>query len=188
MSSSYKSLVVGIAGGTASGKSTLCRMICESMPTLTATLRHDDYYRDNSHLSENERARINFDSLEAIETELFVEHLSHLRNHETVESPKYDFASHARTHETRQVSVALDLSLFVDLDDDLRFIRRLQRDRQERGRDVESIVSQYQETVKPFHDRVVEASKEFADLIVQTQQFERIVSAIESLVQLQYKA
>jgi uridine kinase len=182
-------------------------MICESMPTLTATLRHDDYYRDNSHLSENERARINFDSLEAIETELFVEHLSHLRNHETVESPKYDFASHARTHETRQVSVApiiiaegimvlaepsirehLDLSLFVDLDDDLRFIRRLQRDRQERGRDVESIVSQYQETVKPFHDRVVEASKEFADLIVQTQQFERIVSAIESLVQLQYKA
>ena len=196
-------MVVGIAGGSASGKSTLCRMICESLPQLTTTLHHDDYYHDCSHLSMQDRAAVNFDSLESVDTDLFVSHLQDLRSFNTIQSPKYDYATHSRLTESRPVETApiiiaegimilaeprirdeLHLAIFVNLDDDLRFIRRLQRDTRERGRDVESVVEQYNAAVKRFHDHVIEPSKQHADIVIQTQQFDRIVNVIKGLINL----
>lgn len=183
---SERPLFVGVAGGSGSGKTTVVERIMQGLAPHPVTLiHHDSYYRDYSELTLEERARINFDHPDALETELLVEHLDALRRGETVEVPVYDFTTHERTSRTRPAAPTpvvivdgilvlaerpirerLDIRIFVDTDPDVRFIRRLQRDLAERGRTLESVVEQYQETVRPMHLEFVEPSKRYADVIV----------------------
>jgi uridine kinase len=178
--------VLGIAGGTGSGKTTVAHKLAQSVPRDAAVLiDHDAYYRDRSRLPRAERERINYDHPDAIETELLVEHLAALRTGRTVEIPQYDFREHARRAETRRIEPAplvlvegilvladerlrgqIDLKLFVDTDADIRLMRRLQRDIEERGRTFAQVREQYHATVRPMHLAFVEPSKRFADLIV----------------------
>jgi uridine kinase len=179
-------LVIGVAGGTGSGKTTVANAILERVgPGRMAWLQHDQYYRDQSDKPFVERARQNYDHPDSLETELLIEHLKQLRAGEAVETPVYDFASHTRTKQTRRVEphavilvegilifvdAALrqlfDVKIFVDTDADIRLIRRLQRDMSERGRTFESVIRQYQETVRPMHLEFVEPSKRYADVII----------------------
>jgi uridine kinase len=185
-SSSHKTLIVGVAGGTGAGKTTVARAIIEAVgPWRVAVLPEDAYYREFRHLSEAERAAINWDHPDAIEVELLLDHLRRLAGGSAVERPVYDFAAYARSSDTVVIEprpVVLvegillyvdqglrdlcDVKVFVDTDADLRFIRRLRRDVTERGRTVESVVSQYLNTVRPMHLAFVEPSKRFADIIV----------------------
>ena len=184
--SSRKTLIVGVAGGTGAGKTTVARAIIEAVGLeRVAVLPEDAYYREFRHLSEAERAAINWDHPDAIEVELLLDHLRRLAAGAAVQRPVYDFATYARSPETIAVEprpVVLvegillyvdprlrdlcDVKVFVDTDADLRFIRRLQRDVTERGRTVESVVTQYLTTVRPMHLAFVEPSKRFADIIV----------------------
>ena len=183
---STRSVVIGVAGGWGSGKTTVVRRIVESLGNDQVTvLEHDRYYRDRSELRLEERAAMNYDHPDALETDLMVRHLIALREGRSVEVPVYDFARYARmaTTETAQprraiiaegilifadpaLRALLDIKVFVDADDDIRFIRRLTRDVAERGRTMESVVDQYQSTVKPMHLEFVEPSKRYADVIV----------------------
>lgn len=178
--------VIGVAGGTCSGKTTVSRRIHETVgPTHIAYLQHDSYYHDHSHLSPEERARCNYDHPDSLDTRLMVTHLRALCRWEAVDVPLYDFARHARLPETHRVPPApvvlvegillfvepdlremMDMRIYVDTDADIRFIRRLHRDVTERGRTLESIISQYLNTVRPMHLEFVEPSKRYADLIV----------------------
>ena len=178
--------VVGVAGGTGSGKSTVARRIAESAPVeLVRTIEHDSYYRDRHELSFDERCALNFDHPGSLETELLVEHLRALKAVEPVEVPVYDYASHRRAAGTRRVEPApvivvegillfenaalraeLDLKLFVDTDADIRVLRRLRRDMEKRGRTFESVREQYYATVRPMHLMFVEPSKRWADVII----------------------
>ena len=178
--------VVGIAGGTGSGKTTIAQKLVAGMPPGSAVLiDHDAYYRDRSALPRQERERINYDHPDAIETELLVRHLGALRARQTIEMPQYYFREHARRPDTRRVAPApvilvegilvladerlrrqLDLKLYVDTDADIRLMRRLQRDIEERGRTFAQVRAQYDETVRPMHLAFVEPSKRFADLII----------------------
>jgi uridine kinase len=178
--------VLGIAGGTGSGKTTVARKLMGGVPSGAAVIiDHDAYYRDRSSLRREERERINYDHPDAIETELLVHHLGLLRDGRSVEIPQYDFREHARRAETRTVVPApvvvvegilvladerlrgqLDLKLFVDTDADIRLMRRLQRDIEQRGRTFAQVRQQYDTTVRPMHLAFVEPSKRFADLIV----------------------
>lgn len=179
-------IVVGVAGGTGSGKSTVVSAIEERLgPDRVGVIHHDAYYRDLSDLPPEARERVNFDHPDALETSLLVEHLEALGRGEPVEVPVYDFATHTREEWTRRLRPTavlvvdgilvlaepelrgrMDLSLFVDTDADLRFIRRLHRDMRERGRSVESVVAQYEDSVRPMHIEFVEPSKRFADVII----------------------
>ena len=181
-----RSLLIGVAGGSGSGKTTVSQSILDRVGRdHIAYLQHDAYYRDRSTLPPTERARINYDHPDALETDLLAEHLKALRDGNAVELPLYDFAQHVRKPETRRVearSVILiegilifvdralrdlfDIKIFVDTDPDLRFLRRLQRDIAERGRTMESVVEQYLETVRPMHLDFVEPSKRYADVII----------------------
>jgi uridine kinase len=181
-----RSVVIGVAGGSGSGKTTVIRRIVESLGNDQVTLlEHDRYYRDRSELRLEERAAMNYDHPDSLETDLMVRHLNELREGRSVEVPTYDFARYARmatteTAQPRRVIIAegilifadpalralLDVKVFVDADDDIRFIRRLTRDVAERGRTMESVVEQYQSTVKPMHLEFVEPSKRYADVIV----------------------
>ena len=183
---SPKRIIVGVAGGTGSGKTTVSEAILDRVGRdRIAYLQHDSYYRDRSDLPLEERARANFDHPDALESALLAQHLASLKAGHTVEVPIYDFTTHTR--ETRTISVAprkvilvegilifaeralrelMDVKVFVDTDADLRFIRRLQRDITERGRTVESVIRQYTETVRPMHLEFVEPSKRYADVIV----------------------
>ncbi|MCX6543678.1 MAG: uridine kinase [Acidobacteria bacterium] len=183
---STRSVVIGVAGGSGSGKTTVVRRIVESLGNDQVTLlEHDRYYRDRSELRLEERAALNYDHPDSLETDLMVRHLHELREGRSVEVPTYDFARYARmaTTETAQprrviivegilifadpaLRALLDVKVFVDADDDIRFIRRLTRDVAERGRTMESVVEQYQSTVKPMHLEFVEPSKRYADVIV----------------------
>jgi uridine kinase len=180
------SVVIGVAGGSGSGKTTVVRRIVESLGNDQVTvLEHDRYYRDRSDLRLEERAALNYDHPDSLETDLMVRHLEALRRGEAVDVPVYDFARYARTAATetawpRRAIIAegiliftdaplrnlLDVKVFVDADDDIRFIRRLRRDVAERGRTMESVIEQYQNTVKPMHLEFVEPSKRYADIIV----------------------
>lgn len=180
------SLVVGVAGGTGSGKTTVVEALVEGLaPEPVSVIHHDAYYRDFGHLEAEERDRINFDHPDALETSLLVEHLDALLRGEAVEVPVYDFTTHLRTTETRTVHptpvvivegilglaepdlrAAMDIRIYVDTDPDVRFIRRLTRDLEERERTLESVVEQYVTTVRPMHLEFVEPSKRYADLIV----------------------
>lgn len=177
---------IGVAGGTGSGKTTVSRRICEMMGNEhIAYLQHDAYYNDHSHLSPAERALVNYDHPDSLDTALFVEHLTLLRAGQAVDVPTYDFSTHARGSAVVHVEPArivlvegilifvekalrdlLDMRIYVDTDADIRFIRRLQRDMVERGRSLDSIVKQYMATVRPMHLEFVEPSKRYAHVIV----------------------
>ena len=179
-------LVIGVAGGTGAGKTTVANAIIDAVGAEhVAVLPEDAYYREYQHLSEVERERVNWDHPEAIEVDLLLDHVRRLREGRAVERPRYDFAAYARSPETVHVEPKpiilvegilifveprlreqFDVKVFVDTDADLRFIRRLRRDVEERGRSVESVVSQYLATVRPMHVAFVEPSKRFADVIV----------------------
>jgi uridine kinase len=179
-------MIIGIAGGTGSGKTTVAHKIVERLPRDQADiLQHDWYYRDNRHLPLEERARLNYDEPAALENELLLEHLRALRSGVAVEAPQYDFARHTRAAATRRIEPhrilvvegillfavpelreAFDLRIFVDTDDDIRLMRRIKRDLLHRGRDIESIQKQYYETVRPMHRLHVAPSKRFAHLII----------------------
>ena len=180
------SLVVGIAGGTGSGKTTVSKTIGASLPPGgVATIEFDAYYRDRPEMSFEERGMLNFDHPESLEIELLVDHLSALRAGEGVDVPIYDFKTHRRRPESRRVEPAkvvivegilvfvdarlrdrLDMKLFVDTDSDIRIFRRIRRDMEQRGRTFESIRDQYYKTVRPMHREFVEPSKRTADLII----------------------
>jgi uridine kinase len=178
--------VIGVAGGSGSGKTTVVRQIAESLgPEQVIVLEHDRYYRDGSHLPLEERAALNYDHPDSLETDLLVAHLHELRAGRPVELPLYDFARFVRQTareraEPRRVIIVegiliftdaelrrlMDVKVFVDTDADTRFIRRLQRDIADRGRTVQSVIEQYLGTVKPMHFDFVEPSKRYADIIV----------------------
>jgi uridine kinase len=180
------SFVVGIAGGTGSGKTTVASRMVEALPPGASVLiEHDGYYRDRSARSPADRALINNDHPEAMETELLVAHLDELRAGRSVQVPQYDFRQHVRKPEPRTVPAApviivegilvladeqlrarMDLRVFVDTDSDIRLMRRIARDMEERGRTFPQISEQYHRTVRPMHLEFVEPSKRFADLII----------------------
>lgn len=179
-------IIIGVAGGTGSGKTTVAMKILERVGAEhIAYIPHDAYYRDLSHLPPEERAKVNFDHPDALETDLLIEHLKRLKAGEAVEIPVYDFTTHTRTGRTRRVGPApvilvegilvfaeaalrelFDVKLYVDTDADIRLIRRIQRDVQERGRSLESVLQQYLTTVRPMHLEFVEPSKRYADVII----------------------
>jgi uridine kinase len=178
--------VLGVAGGTGSGKTTVSSRIQDSIgPANIAYLQHDSYYKDHGHLSPEERARCNYDHPHSLDTDLLIRHLHTLREGQGVDVPVYDFSTHSRTPETRRVTPAaiilvegilifvepqlrqmMDMRIFVDTDADIRFIRRLRRDVDERGRTLDSVIRQYLSTVRPMHLEFVEPSKRYADVIV----------------------
>lgn len=178
-------IIIGIAGGTGSGKSTLADNIKKEFKNNISMLSHDYYYKNNSHLPFEERVKLNYDHPEAFDTDLLIEHLQKLKNGETIKRPSYSFIDHLREEETYEVVPKkviivegilifenkalrdmMDIKIFVDASADIRFIRRLLRDVEERGRTVPSVVDQYCRTVKPMHDQFVEPSKKYADIIV----------------------
>jgi uridine kinase len=179
-------IVIGVAGGSGSGKTTVVRRIVDAVGDGRVTApEHDRYYRDRNDLRLEERAALNYDHPDSLETDLMVAHVTELRAGRSVEVPVYDFARHARTAATETVAAGsaiivegiliytdaslrtlMDVKVFVDTDDDTRFIRRLQRDIAERGRTVQSVIDQYLSTVKPMHLEFVEPSKRYADIIV----------------------
>jgi uridine kinase len=180
------SFVIGVAGGSGSGKTTVVRRIVDSLgPEHVTLLDHDRYYRDRNDLRLEERAALNYDHPDSLETDLLVSHVRALKAGRAVEVPRYDFTRHARLTETdmfhpRRALIVegiliftdaalrdlMDIKVFVDTDSDTRFIRRLQRDVAERGRTMESVIDQYQSTVKPMHLEFVEPSKRYADVII----------------------
>lgn len=179
-------VIIGIAGGSGSGKTTVAYSVRDVCPDKTIQIiHHDAYYKDNSHLSLEERAKINYDHPKAFETMLLVEHLTELRAGRAVEMPKYDYATHSRLPETQTVDPAdiifvegilvlestklrelMDIRLYVDVDADERVLRRLLRDTTERGRTVESVVNQYLTVVRPMHMQFVWPSKRYAHIII----------------------
>lgn len=179
-------LLVGVAGGSGSGKSTVVRSLVAALgPEGVALVEQDAYYRDASHLPLAERAGRNYDHPDAIDEPLLVRHVAGLRALQAVEAPCYDFVRHARREETRRIEPRpcvvvegilvlateavrdlLDLRLYVETDADVRFIRRLRRDIQDRGRTAESVMAQWEATVRPMHLQFVEPSKRHADLII----------------------
>jgi uridine kinase len=185
-SSGSEPIVIGVAGGSGSGKTTVVRQIVDSLgPEQVIVLEHDRYYRDRNDLRLEERAALNYDHPDSLETDLLVAHLHELRAGRPVELPVYDFARFQRktmceTVSTRRAIIVegiliftdaelrrlMDVKVFVDTDADTRFIRRLQRDISERGRTVQSVIDQYLGTVKPMHLDFVEPSKRYADIIV----------------------
>jgi uridine kinase len=186
MIGSMASFVIGVAGGSGSGKTTVVRRIVDSLgPESVTLLDHDRYYRDRNDLRLEERAALNYDHPDSLETDLLVHHVRELKAGRPVQVPRYDFTRHARlseqdTFQPRRALIVegiliftdpklrdlMDIKVFVDTDSDTRFIRRLQRDVAERGRTMESVVDQYQNTVKPMHLEFVEPSKRYADVII----------------------
>lgn len=180
-------VVVGIAGGTGSGKTTLANKLMETFSGHAILINQDSYYRDLSHMTQAERKKQNFDHPAAIDFELLKTHLSLLKNGQSIQVPTYDFHTDTRTGDFVTVEPAdiiilegilifavaeirdlCDLKIFVETDDDIRLLRRIERDMRERGRDLKSIHDQYMATVKPMHDAYVEPSKQYADLIMPT--------------------
>lgn len=179
------SMLVGIAGGTGSGKSTVARRIAGSFESGVMTMDMDSYYRDLSHMTLEERRDVNFDHPDAFDAELFVDHLETLKRGETIEKPIYSFAQSVRESHTQtvhpspiilvegilvlgmsEVREVLDARIFVDTDDDIRIIRRIERDVTERGRSLESVIQQYVTTVRPMHLSFVEPTKRYADIVI----------------------
>jgi uridine kinase len=179
-------VVIGIAGGTGSGKTTVAEAIVRRIgPERIALIQQDSYYKDQSHLPMEERVRINYDHPDSIDTALLIRHLQELIAGRPVEVPIYDFTTYTRTPHTRRVEPRpailvegilvfvekalrdlFDIKIYVDADPDIRFIRRLQRDLAERGRTLESVIQQYLSTVRPMHLEFVEPSKRYADIII----------------------
>ena len=179
-------LVMGIAGGSGSGKTTIVQSVVDIVgPEYVIQLPHDAYYRNQDHLTIEERTKINYDHPDSLENELMIEHIIALRSGRAVDRPVYDFGTHTRSPETLRVEpqaviivdgilvladpalrALMDLRIYIDTDADLRLMRRLRRDIIERGRTVESVLDQYETTVRPMHLQFVEPSKRYADIIV----------------------
>jgi len=200
-------VTIGIAGGTGSGKTTVARAIYDRVGSgRIEWISHDSYYRDFEGLSPEDRHKINFDHPDSLETELLIRHLDVLSKGSSVEVPLYDFASHRRRTDTQRVEPRrvvivegilvlaepelrkrIDIKLFVDTPADIRFMRRLMRDIQTRGRSLESVVHQYMTTVRPMHEEFVEPSKRYADLIIpeggeNQVALDAIISRVETLL------
>ncbi len=178
-------LVIGIAGGTGSGKTTLMKNLIEEFKDDVTILSHDNYYKRHDDLTYEERCKLNYDEPAALETNLMAHHLDQLRQGIAIDCPVYDFTQHNRSDETiriepRKVIIVegilifenkplrdlMDIRVFVDTDADVRLCRRIKRDVNKRGRSLESVLTQYQETVKPMHEMYVEPSKKYANIIV----------------------
>ena len=178
-------LVIGIAGGTGSGKTTLMKNLVTRFDDCVTVLSHDNYYKRRDDLSFEERCRINYDEPDALETSLMARHLELLRQGQAIDCPVYDFTQHNRSTETiriapkpviivegilifenQQLRDLMDIKIFVDTDADVRLCRRIKRDVNKRGRTLESVLQQYQQTVKPMHEKYVEPSKKYANLVV----------------------
>ena len=178
-------LVIGIAGGTGSGKTTLMNNLIETFQDDVTLLSHDNYYKRHDDLTYEERCGLNYDEPAALETDLMAVHLDKLRHGEAIDCPVYDFTQHNRSNETirivpkkviivegilifenKELRELMDVRIFVDTDADVRLCRRILRDVRERGRTLESVLSQYQDTVKPMHEMYVEPSKKYANIIV----------------------
>ena len=178
-------LVIGIAGGTGSGKTTLMNNLISRFEGMVTVISHDNYYKRHDDMTYEERSQLNYDEPAAFDTSLMVYHLEELRRGHTIECPVYDFTIHNRSEQTihivpkkviivegilifenEELRNLMDIRIFVDTDADIRLCRRIKRDVNKRGRSLESVLQQYQQTVKPMHDQYVEPSKRYADLIV----------------------
>lgn len=178
-------LVIGIAGGTGSGKSTLTKQLVNHFGEQITVLKHDDYYKAHDDMTYEERTRLNYDHPNAFDTELMLEHLRQLKAGKPINCPIYDYTIHNRSRnfqviyptsviivegilifENKELCKEMDIKIFVDTDADIRIIRRIQRDVIERARSLESVIGQYMNTVKPMHEQFVEPSKKNADIIV----------------------
>jgi len=200
-------LIIGIAGGSGSGKTTVAQKILTRVGTeRIAYIQHDSYYKDLSGLPANLKKEINFDHPDSLETQLLIQHVLALRDFQTVEVPIYDFSTDSRTDQTYSIDARnvvivegilifaepelrklFDVKIFVDTDADVRLIRRLRRDITERGRSTESVINQYEATVRPMHLEFVEPSKRYADVIIpegghNTAALDMVVARIESLL------
>lgn len=194
-------VVIGVAGGTGSGKSTLVKRLQEAFRNDdVATICHDFYYKAHSELSYEERTKLNYDHPDAFDTWLMVEHIKALKEGKAVECPTYSFVEHNRAEETMPIKPSkviivdgilifeneelrniMDIKVFVDTDADVRLARRILRDVRERGRSMESVISQYTTTVKPMHEQFVEPSKRYADVIIPEGGFNSV--AVSMLIQ-----
>ena len=200
-------IILGIAGGSGSGKTTVSQAILNKVgPDKIAYIPHDAYYKDLSGLPPNLKAEVNFDHPNSLETELMVRHVQSLRDGAAIEMPHYDFSTHSRTTETIKIlphpviivegilifsdadlRKLFDIKIFVDTDADLRFIRRLKRDIEDRGRTPDSVIKQYLNTVRPMHLEFVEPSKRYADLIIpeggyNTTALEMVIARVQELI------
>ena len=212
MTSKFTPLVIGVAGGSGSGKTTVANIVLNRVGRhRIAYLPHDAYYRDLSDLPLNQRVQINFDHPDSLESDLLVEHIERLKNWETIQLPIYDFTHHSRTDQSipvkpqrvilvegilifaeKKLRELFDVKIFVDTDSDLRFIRRLQRDITERGRTTENVVAQYLSTVRPMHLEFVEPSKRYADVIIpegglNEVAMDMVIARIEALLKDEHK-
>ena len=178
-------LVIGIAGGTGSGKTTLMNNLISRFQGDVTVLSHDNYYKRHDDLTYEERTKLNYDEPAALETDLMAHHLDILRSGKSIDCPVYDFSAHNRSDDTIRIDPKpviivegilifeneelrnlMDIRIFVDTDADVRLCRRIKRDVEKRGRSLDSVLTQYQDTVKPMHERYVEPSKKYANLVV----------------------
>lgn len=178
-------MIIGIAGGTGSGKTTLTHRLQEIFGSDVSVIYHDNYYKRLDHLSYEERCAVNYDHPNSFETDLMVEHLKRLASGEVIHCPVYDYTIHNRSNETVEVRPAkviivegilifehqalrdrMDIKIFVDTDADVRILRRILRDVKERGRSLDSVIAQYLTTVKPMHEQFVQPSRQYADIVV----------------------
>ena len=178
-------LVIGIAGGSGSGKTTLVKNLMAQFGSKITVLSHDNYYKRHDELTYEQRCELNYDEPGAFDTSLMVYQLEQLRHGQTIQCPVYDFTVHNRSNETlsiqpeqviivegilifenEQLRDLMDIKIFVDADADIRICRRMKRDVNKRGRSLESVITQYQQTVKPMHEKYVEPSKKYADIVV----------------------
>lgn len=204
-------ILIGICGGTGSGKSTVAKAIFESLPEKNiAIIEQDAYYRDQSHLAMEERVKTNYDHPLAFDTDLLIKHMTELLHGNAIEKPKYNFSEHTREHNTTKIEPKdiiilegimileekalrdlMDIKIFVDTDADVRIIRRIVRDIQERGRTLDSVINQYLHTVKPAHEQFIEPTKKFADLIIPEGGYNKVaidimVAKVRSIVSEKY--
>lgn len=204
-------ILIGICGGTGSGKSTVAKAIFESLPEKNiAIIEQDAYYRDQSHLAMEERVKTNYDHPLAFDTELLVKHMTDLLQGQSIEKPSYNFSEHTRENKTTKIDPKdiiilegimileeknlrdlMDIKIFVDTDADVRIIRRIVRDIQERGRTLDSVINQYLHTVKPAHEQFIEPTKKFADLIIPEGGYNKVaidimVAKVRSIVSEKY--
>ncbi len=197
-------LTIGIAGGTGSGKTTVVHNILEMVdPADINVISQDNYYKDNSHLTFEEREKLNYDHPNSIDFPLLIEHIQNLKKGKVVEEPIYSFITHTRTSETQPIHPKkiiivegilvlaqpdlrkeFDLKVFVHADSDERLIRRLKRDIQERGRDLEEVIHRYQTTLKPMHEQFIEPSMQYADIIIPNMRRNKeAISVLSSVIQ-----
>ncbi|MFT5437882.1 MAG: uridine kinase [Ulvibacter sp.] len=196
-------LIIGIAGGTGSGKTTVVEQIIAELPKdEVCIISQDSYYTDTSHLSYDDRVKINFDHPNSIDFDLMISHLKELRNGRSFEQPIYSFVDHNRTNKTvttfpkkviivegililthPEIRKMFDINVYVHADSDERLIRRLRRDMADRGRDLNEVLDRYQNTLKPMHQQFIEPTKEFADIIVPTNRLNTVaVNIIRSII------